>query len=338
MLPLNDIFVSQVVILSLLILVTIRPLFKKIKNKDAPSLFALIAFLLAILHLVIFGFQILSIITFIVAFIVFCMNGPALYRLSQKLYTHRFTPGFCFFSYFMSFLCVVCLALQCFFVPSYIDTSNQVKTEYVGSFSQGFIEKTNIFNNTDLVITEWGEDSNQKEIGVIYLSPVNFYSYSSSKCISAIAKKNISVLTGDFYNNRVIDPFKNYYKEDTISEKKVLLKQKELELENLIDIARKKYEKVFVIVNGELNSMALEVMSQNDDFVEDVLSLDFNNIVSNYYGKNIGDFTEMTPLDSLVFYHKNWDSYKGMKSVAKKEIVHEQVAEFIEKKVSEVLK
>ncbi len=336
MLPLNDVFVSQILILGILFFITIRPVFKKLKNKDAPSLFAPIAFTLSVFHIINFGFQIQSIITLILSFVVFCVNGPALYRLTQKLTLRRYSSGFSIFSYFLAFLCVLCVILQIFFCPAYFNKEIQEKYQYTGSFTHGFTEKTDYFKRTSLVVTEWKTEEANNTVGIVYLSPIGTSPYDSSLRLERVAEKNIPVLCGDFNKNRIITPFMQRFDTPTRSETNNLLMQKKLELSALLKIAKTKYNTVIIIAEGNLNKIAQEEIKKNPDFIVDILSYNENPLVNDYYSNTIADYAAMNPLDFLLSSHKDWSSFSSMRKFATEKNIYEEFALLVEDSVQEV--
>ncbi len=328
MLAFNDVFVGHLVILCLIVFITLRPVVKKQIKINSTSLFAPVAFSLILLHIFVFGLQILSIVILILVILSFCMNGPSLYRLSQQLYSHRYSNVFIVSSLFLAFLCILCVVFSIIFMPLPFNKENQIKTQYTGSLAQGFVQKSNLFDISSLVVTEWKPTTVEDDIAIVYLSPVGTTTYDSSLRLGAIAERGIPVISGDFYSNRVTGSFDRKLLIAKNGVDSSLLTMKEYELESLLEIAEKQYSSVIIITDVQLQSIA-EKIAETNKFVVDVVTYEENELLKKYYGKNKADLFAMLPLESLLLYSSNWDEYLEFRNIAVKENPHEVFADVV---------
>ena len=335
MLFFNDVFIGHFVILCILLFLSLCPIFKKIKKTDTYSLLAPCAFLLIILHILVFGLQIFSIIILILAFIVLCMNGPALYRLTQNLRSRRYSNGFYTVSIFLALITVACLSLLIIFMPLSFNKENQIKTEYTGTFAQGFVEKTNFFSKTSLVVSEWRPEDAKRSMAVVYLSSIGTTTYDSSLRLSGLADLGIPVIGGDFYVNQIITPFSEKLNMQEISADNSIVRKKEYELEALLEIAKDRYKNVVVIADGILQSVAVKV-AVNNNFVVDVISYDENSLLKEYYGRNQADVVGVLPVEGFLLNNLNWAEYSRLRDIAVNKNPHIVFANFVAEKIKEV--
>ena len=335
MLGFNDVFVGHLVILCLIVFITLRPVLKKQIKINSTSLFAPIAFCLILLHIFVFGLQFLSIVILILAFISLCMNGPSVYRLSQQLYSHRYSNGFVVASCLLSFLCIFCVVFSIIFMTLSFYKENQIKTQYTGSFAQGFVKKTNFFDIASLVVTEWNTSTIENDIAIVFLSSVGTTSYDSSLRLGGIAERGLPVISGDFYSNRVTGSFDEKISIAKNGVDSSLIIKKEYELEALLEIAKEQYSSVIIITDSQLQSVAKKIAKVNS-FVVDVVSYEENELLKKYYGKNQADLVAMLPLESLLLYASSWNEYLELRNIAVNKNPHEIFADIVLEKVKEV--
>ncbi len=338
----NDMLISQLLVLALLLITTLRPLVKKTLYTDSIAILSFVAVVLSALLFFIFGFSIIALIVFCISLLVFISNIASLYRLFNSLYSARYSTLFCFFSYAEAFFVLVIGILCILFRPVDSNTNLLQRNLYTGSFSRGFVQKESFFDKTNLVITEYkGLQTNSFEnvpqsFAVIYLNPIGTTSFDSQVRLSEIANMGLNVFCGDFYapdapktglriddtinKNPVLTPFTLHFMgELTDSQKNAFLKQKELELETLLSLAGQTYTSVIIFAEGDTAEIAQAAQQKYPNFVAGVFSQTKDTIIESYYGKGFCDFAFTNPFDAYLSKFDNWEDFNTFRNFAKSE-------------------
>ena len=93
-----DGFLSQILVVFLLFIISARFFFTKNAKIDSCAILAPITFVLSIINIVLWNLNDANLILAIFSLIVFATNFRALIRLSASLLVDRYSPFFCFFS------------------------------------------------------------------------------------------------------------------------------------------------------------------------------------------------------------------------------------------------
>ncbi len=349
----NDILIGQLVVLFFLLLATLRPIFKKTKSTDTIAIVTIVAFFVNVLLILTFGLSVLFIIIFCLTVLVFITNIASLYRLKHSLFLDRYSFKFTFFSYLEAFLVLITLGLCLFFQPVPVDQSVQTKEIYTGSFSHGFKTKSVFFEKTALITTEYKEpviltdnETTYKEpskTAFLYLSSISSSSSDSALRLTTMAQMGLTVFTGDFYasdamkTNTVLDsPFVNtpvfklfalhFQSPLSTEQEEILLKQKELELEELLFIAGQKYSSVVILAENDVKNIAKRAQIKYPAFILDVINDAPDKIASEYYNTGLGDFALLNPLDAYLSQFGSWSDYENLKTIGKTENPHQRAS------------
>ncbi len=347
--------VGQVVVLALLLCVTLRPLLKKSRNLEAAAFLAVISFCLNILLILIFGLNVLLIISQCLTLFVLVTNIASIYRLSQGLYSDRHNTLFCVISYVEAVCVLVIIIFFLIYKPVSFNTEIQKKELYTGSFSRGFVEKDNILDRTNLIITEFSlANMEAADTAVVYLSPIGVVSSDSALRLNTVAELGVPVLAGDFYApdapktntaldlkinvNPVITPYVlHFLPELRDNQKEGFLNNKELELEALLRIAGQKYSSVLILAEGENRQIALKIQQKYPDFVQDIFSSTDDSRLNDYYGKNIADLALLNPLDAYLAKFDTAEEYREHRLYASNEKPHLRFARQLVSRVEEII-
>ncbi len=250
-------------------------------------------------------------------------------------------------SYIEAACVLICFILCIIFQPAYINKTVYTQESYFGSFSRGFSKNDNIFESTNLILTEYSiETATQfsyespevvyKDPAVIFLSDIGTMSADSALKLSSIAEQGVTVLTGDFFtpdapktgtnsdfpiNTKPV--FRNFsLRHISIEDKKNnqgFFKQKELELATLLSFATQKYSSVLIVAEGESRQIALEARKNYPDFVLGVFSTTGEKDVDSYYSFGFGDVVVLNPFDSYFILFENASEYREQRNFALKE-------------------
>ncbi len=358
----SDELIAQLVVLSFLLLVTLRPLLKKTQYTESLSVLSIIALFLAFLLIIVFGLSLLLIILFSLSFIVLITNIASMYRLANALYTVRNTALFRVVSFAEAFLVVLCVIGCFYFKPLPYDTSLQNKYLYSGSFSRGFTEKEEIFTKTSLVVSEYkhseanlsfeDQKENESNIALVYLPSIGNTSDDAALFLSACAEMGVSVFTGDFFaldaintetassrnrnNNPILKPYALHFMSDIDGrQSEKFLAQKELELEALLTLAGQKYEKVIIFTEGLTASLATDAQKKYPNFIRDVIVSVKDNTAAKYYNAGIADYALLDPFDAYASRFKTWKEYTAFRHIGLTEKPHLRLAREIVSRIEE---
>lgn len=341
MLFISDMLIGELTLLFLLLMVTLRPLFKKKKYLDSFALVAVFAFCLAILQLFVFAANILLLIITALSLFVLLTNIRALQRFASGLYTDQYSTPFRVASYLEGVCIVLCIVLCILFQPEAVDKNIRDKEVYVGSFARGFSKKTEIFQPVNLILTKYGKKNTREVFSVVdsefelplvvFLNDGGTSVEDSSIRLSLAAKMGLSIIAGDFYakdspktgTNLDSTFFSSYMMKsftlhflppiDAVAEKG-FLKQKELELDELLLIAREKSSSVVIVAEGLAKKVALNAQLKYPDFVVSVFDATEEKALKAYYEKGIADLAFTSPFDALYSSFGGFCGYMGYKN------------------------
>ncbi|MFI3257712.1 MAG: hypothetical protein R3Y36_05380 [Spirochaetales bacterium] len=354
----SDTLIAQLLVLCLLLPVTLRPLSKNVKYLDAPAFFAPVALFLAVLQLFIFGIHILSLLITILALSVTITNRKSLHRFVHKLFVDRYTLGFCVISYIQGLVAIAVIVLCIIFQPLPIQNNAAVATVYSGSFASGFEKKTNPLTLSDLIIYEYLPTPQENSFVllnplVIFLNDIGTQAADSALRLNIAAQAGIHILTADFFADDAVQT-DTYLDSGFLSNpvakslavqinpainastQNALLRQKELELETLLALAKKSASSVFIVAEGTAKQAALNLLHSHLDFIAGIFDPTEDEILNAYYGRGIADRAFTQPFDAFIFSFKGFSGYKDFKNhrtFAKNQDVTAHFAELLAEKI-----
>ena len=85
-------FYGELLIFVLLFITNFRVFFAKKPRRDPLTVVAPFTFLLSILQIIAWGVELLTVLGFVIAFLVLISNFHALFRYSEQLYIDRYSP------------------------------------------------------------------------------------------------------------------------------------------------------------------------------------------------------------------------------------------------------
>lgn len=340
MLSVSDVLIGELALLMLLLMVTLRPLFKNKKYIDSFAVIAAVAFCLAMLQLFVFGANILLLIITAISLMVLLTNVRALQRFASNLYIDRYSIHFCIASYLEALCILLCIFLCILFSPDPINKDFRDTQVYFGSFTRGFTEKTELFRPVNLILTEYtieksstnvtSESSKSEQPLVVFLNDVGTSVEASAIRLSLAAEIGVNSIVGDFYTDDMpktgtaLDSafFSSHLMKsitlqflpplDAVAEK-AFLQQKELELEALLILARERSTSVVIVAEGLVKQVALNAQRKYPDFVVSVFDATESEMLKEYYGRSIADLAFTSPFDALFSSFGGFSGYKDYK-------------------------
>lgn len=366
MLFISDVLIGELVVLLLLLMVTLRPLFKKNKYADSFAVLVVLAFFVAMLQLFIFGASVFLVLIVSISLLVLLTNVRALQRFAKGLYVDRYSIPFHIASYIEAICIVLCIALCVLFQPEPINKNLRDTQVYFGSFSRGFTEKKDLFKPVNLILTEYSiegtevnsERSEFEPPVVVFLNDIGTTVDDSALRLSLAAERGMNIIVGDFYTDDMpkkgINLDSSFFSShlmksmtlhflppiDTVAEE-AFLKQKELELDELLILARKRASSVVIVAEGLAKQAALNAQRKYPDFVVSVFDATEDMELKEYYGRGIADLTFTSPIDALFSSFEGFSGYmeyKEFREFAQRENPALRFAELLSEHVQDMTK
>ncbi|NLM00646.1 MAG: hypothetical protein GX220_04245 [Treponema sp.] len=256
----NNIFAGEILVLVLLLVTEMRPFFLKNitynHETDVLSILSLVALLLSILLILVFGIYFSLLVLFLLSLFVFLANIKAFFSVCFSLHRSNFSVFFIIISVLQFLLTVGFLILLIIYSPLIEKNKTQVTvlTEvFSGDRFQGFLETKNTFKKNSIKVTKFNPNT-EKILGQIFFIP-DIYTNAQDNAFSlkALCQKGYEVIVVE---NSKFMPFKmrlkyrynkNYSEENYEILQKIIIEQ----IKNALALL-KPSDKVFVLTDGKL--------------------------------------------------------------------------------------
>lgn len=255
-------FYAEFLIFLLLFLVNFRVFFPKTRLRDSIVSISPIAFLLSILTLFSWGFDVFTFSAVILSFFILLTNFHALFRYSQRVYVDTYSIRMKILAILTTILSATAIFITIYFAPVLQNpkdlTVTQTRQNISGTIKGGFLPSKNFEheNGTTYEYSIFPELEN-RSYAILFLPDRRGNVDAYEPFLRFLAKDGCTVFSADFYtkdckylynffDNKMFRKFslitqslKNPQKYD--SQKEFYNYNANLELEALIKLAQKKY-------------------------------------------------------------------------------------------------
>ncbi len=199
-------FYGEILIIILLLLANARILFIRNAKKDSLVMLSPLGFILSIIQILNWGFDIFTGLTLVLAVLVLLSNFHALFRYSERLYIDHYSILMKVWSIITIILALAMLAGTIFFAPVEYDGKelgvSETVVRYEGSFRSGFDEaphykKANLF----LSVFEPESKTTGRKVRdvVLFIPDKRADTYYYRPYLQYLAREGFTVLSGDFF-------------------------------------------------------------------------------------------------------------------------------------------
>ena len=198
-------FYGEVLVIILLLVTNGRIVFIKNVKKDSLVMLSPLAFILSIIQLLNWGFDVVTGLTLVLSVLVLLSNFHALFRYSERLYIDHYSILMKVWASITIILAFALLAGTIYFKPVEYNNKKLGITEtvlrYEGSFRSGFEEASNL-KAANLFLTEFKPEGNEnrrvKEV-VLFIPDKRGDTYYYKPYLQHLAREGFTVLSGDFF-------------------------------------------------------------------------------------------------------------------------------------------
>ena len=345
-------FYGELLIFVLLFITNFRVFFAKKPRRDPLTVVAPFTFLLSILQIIAWGVELLTVLGFVIAFLVLISNFHALFRYSEQLYIDRYSPLMKFWAVLTTFLSTVAIAATFLtapveFSPGELNVQKNL-TNYNGSFRAGF-QKANLFSYTNVNLYTFSPEENNKNIlktdsqdeekPVILFFPdkradtQNYIPY-----LQILAQKGFTVMSADFFCDDVkwmhsFEDFKLLRQTalviQSLQDNQKFMAQREFYSYNILQECQAMLQfvdqnfspqtKVFLVSDVMGNSAISDFAKMNSSRVNSVFFLDS---VEEYKTAGYGCVEQTSPLTAYLLGQKREKTFYTPKILAERTYQH----------------
>lgn len=198
-------FYGELLVIILLLVANGRIIIIKNVKKDSLVMLSPLAFVLSIIQILNWGFDVITGLTLFLSILVLLSNFHALFRYSERLYIDHYSILMKVWSCITILLSLALLAGTIFFKPIEYDSKKLGITEtmqrYEGSFRSGF-EEASILKSANLFLTEFKPQGNEnrsvKEV-VLFIPDKRGDTFYYKPYLQHLAYEGYTVISGDFF-------------------------------------------------------------------------------------------------------------------------------------------
>ncbi len=198
-------FYGELLVIILLLVANGRILFIKNAKKDSLVMLSPFAFFLAVIQILNWGVDVVTILTLVLSILVLLSNFHALFRYSERLYIDHYSILMKFWSVVTILLSLVLLAGTIYFRPVEYDSKKLGITEtvirYDGSFRSGFEEASNL-KAANLFLSEFKPEGNEnrsvKQV-ILFIPDKRGDTFYYRPYLQHLAREGFVVLSADFF-------------------------------------------------------------------------------------------------------------------------------------------
>ncbi|MCR5187508.1 MAG: hypothetical protein K6C97_01135 [Treponema sp.] len=319
-------FYGELLVFLLLLLTNLRVFFVNHVRRDPLVALAPITFLLTILQIFSWGFDVFTTLGFIIGLLVFLSNFHAMFRYAERLYIDHYSPLMKTWALFTVLLSAAALVATIIFRPIELNPHKLGIEEkiyrYDGSFRSGFTP-ARFFSKADALLydfspaTPLGQEKVQSKDLIIFIADKRGDTQSYKPYLQLLAKEGYQVYSADFYaddlrwfhtleDNKFLRRIASIYR--SIRNPQWYMSQREFytynimqECKAILKIVDENYgpDKSFYLVTDEMGQTAIvDFKKRNSDRIKGTLTL---NTISTYKTPGYGCIEQTDPLLSLFF-------------------------------------
>lgn len=336
-------FYGELLVFLLLLLTNLRVFFVNHVRRDPLVALAPVTFLLTILQIFSWGFDVFTCLGFIIGLFVFLSNFHAMFRYAERLYIDHYSPLMKSWALFTVLLSSAALVATVLFSP--VELNNQkIGVEeklhrYEGSFRSGFTP-ARFFTKADAFLYEYtpatalGQEKVEPKDLIIFISDKRGDTQSYKPYLQLLAKEGYVVYSADFFaddirwlhtfeDSRFTRRISSIYR--SIKNPQWYMSQREFytynimqECKALLKIVDENYgpEKSFYLITDEMGQTAItDFNKENSKRIKACLSL---NTISEYKTPGYGCIEQTDPILALVFKLPKDPNLTGPKAMLKK--------------------
>ena len=198
-------FYGELLVIIILLVANGRILFIKNAKKDSLVMLSPLGFFLAIIQILNWGLDLVTLLTLVLSILVLLSNFHALFRYSERLYIDHYSILMKFWSVLTILLSLLLLAGTIYFKPVEYDSKKLGISEnlirYEGSFRSGFEEASNI-KAANLFLSEFKPAGNQNRLEkqvILFIPDKRGDTYYYKPYLQHLAREGFVVLSADFF-------------------------------------------------------------------------------------------------------------------------------------------
>lgn len=291
-------FYGELLVIILLLVVNGRILFIKNVKKDSLVMLSPLGFFLAIIQILNWGLDLVTLLTLVLSILVLLSNFHALFRYSEKLYIDHYSILMKFWSVLTILLSLLLLTGTIYFKPVEYDSKKLGISEnvirYEGSFRSGFEEASNI-KAANLFLSEFKPEGNQNPLAkqvILFIPDKRGDTYYYKPYLQYLAREGFIVLSADFFCNdcrwrHSIGDFRIVRRAamviDYLLKPQHFMMQKEFYTYNILQelgamdkLISERYgpdTKIFIVTDQMATIAAQDFMSKNQERIIDIYDL-----------------------------------------------------------------
>lgn len=345
-------FYGELLIFVLLFITNFRVFFTKKPRRDPLTVVAPFTFLLSILQIIAWGIELLTVLGFVIAFLVLISNFHALFRYSEQLYIDRYSPLMKFWAVLTTFLSTVAICLTFLTAPVELPSKElnvqKVQTNYTGSFRAGF-QKASILSYSNVkLFTFFPNIKKQEDLEtdvhddekpvILFFPDKRADTHNYIPYLQLLAQKGFTVMSADFFCDDVkwmhsFEDFKILRQTAcllrSLQDNQKFMAQREFYSYNILQECKAMLQfvdqnfspqtKVFLVSDVMGNSAVSDFAKMNSSRVSSVFFLDS---VEEYKTAGYGCVEQTSPLTAYFLGQKREKTFYTPKILAERTYQH----------------
>lgn len=336
-------FHGEILIYLLLLLVNSRVYFPKNGRRDPLVAVAPFAFILSILLMFSWGFDLFTGVAVVLSFLVMIVNFHAMFRYTDRVYVDSYSPLMVITSTFTNILTIAVIVFAIIFAPVIKplhknESVTKSSWNYTGSLRNGFVQSGN-WDKNNAIFYEYSlfPEFTDRSYAVLFLPDRRGDVESYDPLLELIAQEGCTTYTADFYtsdcrylhnamDNKLFRRFFMIY--ESLSQGQKFSSQREfytynmsLEGEALIASAKEKYGpkcKFFIVTDVMGEVAAVDLQKKYPDLITGTFNL---SSIPEYVTAGYGCINQTNPLLAKFLNVEKDNKVEVTKLLAKKSSV-----------------